>query len=208
MQPLSQLRPRLEVLNIFVPRGGAGTIATFVQGIGYEEQRTPFLLFKLTATYQWKVMRTFKKRSTTIICYESIGPSLLPLVLTGPCTAVMNAITATRLYSFYPTLTLDGRGVGGRHWPVNYLVDLYAKHGVHVSKPNEYVAGVACSYECRRLTRRIKGDEGKVALTWNVNGVKELPDALESEGYAWRLGGRCTNPSCQYRFQDPTSGVH
>ncbi|KAF8054269.1 hypothetical protein FPV67DRAFT_1682685 [Lyophyllum atratum] len=132
MQPLSQPRPRLDVLNIFVPTGSTGPIAAFFEGLGYEEQRSPLLLFKLTATCLWKQMRTFKKATHSIICFESIGCSVLPLILTGPCTAVMNALTATKIYMFYPTLTFNGHGVVGSHWPVHYFTDFYVKHGIQV----------------------------------------------------------------------------
>ncbi|KAF8059265.1 hypothetical protein FPV67DRAFT_1675340 [Lyophyllum atratum] len=201
MQPLAQHRPCPNVLMLYIPRGATDAIATFFHAIGYEDVPVPVWHFTRSAMFPWQKMRAFR-RSTIVVCFESIGSSVLPLVLTGPCTAVMNAVTATRLYMFYPKFTLNGLGIVGKNWPADYVTEFYAFQGIHVRGQDEYTPGVPCSYECRGFIRRIRGDRGMAVVTWNSSGDQTNTDGLESESFAWRLGGRCTNASCPYRFQE------
>ncbi|KAF8059260.1 hypothetical protein FPV67DRAFT_1675335 [Lyophyllum atratum] len=167
MQPLSQAQIRLAALMIHVPRGGAATMAMFLVAVGYQERTTPGIHFGQSTMDSWKNMRAFRTSTHTIVCVEATGGSVLPVVLTGPSTAVMNAITATTVYMFYPTLTLSGHAVAGLHWPVPFVADLHARHGLLGHWDERYLLGVPCSYECRGLMRRVRGDGGMALVTWN-----------------------------------------
>ncbi|KAF8068628.1 hypothetical protein FPV67DRAFT_1668704 [Lyophyllum atratum] len=197
MQPLAQRRPRLDVLMIYVPHGAAAAIATFFHAIGYEDIFAPAVS---GSKYSWQRMRAFR-RSTIVVCLESYGSSVLPLVLTAPCTAVMNAVTATKVYMFYPTLTLDGLGTVHAHWPQDYLAEYYGHQGIHLRRRDEFTPGEPCSYDCPGVMRRVRGDKNIAVVTWNGTGADASGHALETDRFAWTLGGRCTNPNCRYRFR-------
>ncbi|KAF8060231.1 hypothetical protein FPV67DRAFT_1674191 [Lyophyllum atratum] len=172
MQPVSQPRLSPQQLMIFVRRGGGPVITNFIEAIGYMKEALANFHF-CPPMSPWNNTRVFTTKTRRIILVESNTSSVLPLVLSSRCTAVMNAITATRLFTFYPTLTLsDHAAVAQFHWGAEHSVDFYSRQGITLRQADEYVPGVACGYECVGSPKgaRTRDKESGPHSRWRVSG--------------------------------------
>jgi hypothetical protein len=121
-------------------------------------------------------------------------------------TGQMNAISETRLYSFYPALTQANFSLRSD------LDDDEAETGqasVNLEYDNDGF-NIPCGKCCPALNRKTYGDEGVAIVPWSRDGVQfgdpDSDELLNERCYLWRFTEFCHNPSCEF-WSPPISRI-
>lgn len=147
----------------------------------------------------------------SIMITESTTQSVLMVVLDGKNTLSMNAITANRLYSFYPVFTSKGRAYSTFYLAENIHKDAAANWGIVLNNPEEVHFDSPCGLECPFIRRRVRGLRGIGLVRWNNDEGQKKSIDLEEQPIMWTIGATCSNPYCphlQEYYRDGFGGIN
>lgn len=139
-----------------------------------------------------------------------MSDDIIPVILSAPHTAMLNVLTSTRIYCFYPALLRRGE---------NLIIssnrdrqDTNAHNGFrafnfglrsYASTEDWHFQGRQCVDQCPALWRSVKGLRGVGIMQWG--GISEpitqdthapCSDGFEYSEFIWKLQGVCLNRSC------------
>lgn len=134
--------------------------------------------------------------SDVTITEASTDNVLAPLLKCGN-TATMNALSPRTLYSFYPTLTLQGKALMGQRWVNSYKESLerFAEQGINTTSDTQDWE-TPCGYSaCPAIARRVEGLRSIGVMVWNRNGFEGKD--LTEWSMAWGINRVCWNGECE-----------
>ncbi|KAF9472623.1 hypothetical protein BDN70DRAFT_900401 [Pholiota conissans] len=208
-------RCRPTQLDIVVAnRGGSGMAKweRFLHGLGW----TIFREADCNGIYQDVAVRSVVRYQpgnllASIYLLESKTDDILPIILSAPYTAMMDVLSGSRIYCFYPDLLVRGENIstsrfitGGRRAdglrPCNYGLRTYKSTALWADYNR------MCGEHCPALLRTVKGLPGVCVMKWGgIHGLLDIhpsdasaSDGFEHQPYGWKLAGPCDNSICPY----------
>lgn len=107
-----------------------------------------------------------------------------------PNTAEMTFVTSSHLYSVYPDLTQNGKGVLIRESEAS--ID----NGIDLKK-SLYEWDLPCGVVCPSLERCWFQNKDIGWVVWNGKRVdSKTVKSLANQAFFWKIGGDCINPLC------------
>ncbi|KAG1782958.1 hypothetical protein EV702DRAFT_1040751 [Suillus placidus] len=133
----------------------------------------------------------------TISVVNDVG--LFRAVVCSPCTADMIAMTAGRICSFYPKLTMDNVAIlspGGFLVEPEYAVGSIWSEWFTMYDNSEFL-GTDCGLYCPSLWRGVVDGNLSRVVEWDHRF--SMGEHLQKSHTIWRLSETCTNPLCSFR---------
>lgn len=181
-------------MNIAVPRGRVQRVREFLISQGYSEQ-------KKMVGWQWRMSTLsyhqfcHESSGQNIMLSESTTYSVLSVVLSARSTTSMTAITARRIWTFYPALTYERQAIAGYRIPNQAEVTKLHDRGFMFSFTTARWER-RCRSACSAVTRRVRGGRGIQSVEWNTS--EDELNLLTDHSFKWRLGVSCVNPWCPF----------
>ncbi|KAH6902991.1 hypothetical protein BKA70DRAFT_1433964 [Coprinopsis sp. MPI-PUGE-AT-0042] len=152
---------RFDTLEISLPKTGFGLrdFQGLFEAVGFvdmsEEVPDPYLRRSVLYTYVG-YKHLDNERVEVMITVASGNP--LMAAMDTPSTFLINAITADRIYCFYPRLTLRGEGL--HHWMVDGV------HGFKSYESNAHWTNLTCDVYCPEMRRKTADDQAVLVYKW------------------------------------------
>lgn len=195
-EPSARIEWQPHNLNIVVPWQEPHIIARFLRSIGYIQQgnsRIPFRWYHLVCRH----MQFCKSGCPDIFISEGYDKTALPIILGTSTTAVMNAITSTTYYSFYPAMTRRREVVPNWTGAMSGDAQKYSARGYklfnYAPREGPYMCGQGCALEARR----VRGRRGIGVITWTTRHAESYK--FDQDEIVWQLGEECRYRHCQNR---------
>lgn len=151
----------------------------------------------------------------TVICIvESQDHNILPVVLSSPVTTMLNIITDSNIYCFYPRLTSRGVAIKG-YLPISRDQERrLAERRIPVYDNTDFLNG-PCYETCTKVWRYSSSRKGVGVLHWRGWTARQedltfwrQADEFEHVAYKWKIGYECYNRYCHrsiHAYTLPTS---
>lgn len=182
-------------LNVIVPNGRGLEMKSTLEAHGYNKTAGVVRFHMINSCVAHEIFKKDGKARITIT--EALTGNVLPSLFSCGNTATMNALTPRTLYSFYPSLTLQGKALTGPHWTDTYKerADRYVKQEISASVCTEGWK-TPCGYAaCPAVARRMEGLRSIGVMVWNRNGVEEKD--LTEWSMSWGINRVCRNVNCE-----------
>lgn len=185
-------------LNLVVPWQEVRTMGDFLRSIGYAKDsdcRIPFRWYHLVRRH----LKFCKAGHLDIFLSESYDETAMPIILGTSTTAMMNALTSTTYYSFYPNMTSRQEVVPNWPGPIAGDKDKFKARGYKFFDYAPRAGTSQCGQGCTLEARRVRGRRGIGVLTWSTS--HENSAKLDEDPIVWQLGEECPYRHCQNRLK-------
>lgn len=182
-------------LDIVVPLGSTQSIRQHIIKSGYRLHSNSKLPRTLAGPCKSYTTFNSAHHLRRITVSESEDLSVLSHILGAPHTAFMNALTPTKILSFYPSFTTAHVTLEAKHSPPDPF-QYYKDMGL------EFYQSVAdmcqpCGIACPEVYRRVRGGRGILSFDWDSDRSSDLRP-LDAHVLDWRLGSSCDNVLCTF----------
>lgn len=183
-------------LNVIVPSGRGKELKVKMEAHGYKTTEGTVRFHMVNSCVKHEILTANGKANITIT--EALTGNVLPSLFSCGNTATMNALTPRRLYSFYASLTVNGKALTGHHWTDTYKdrADRYERQGIVASECTQ-AWKTPCGYAaCPAVSRRVEGLRSIGVMVWNRDGVEEKD--LTEWSMSWGINRVCWNANCDF----------